>query len=885
MRDRPDASQDYELLQPTRLPARWTALLAPLWAALLLSSCVVPAVALSALSEPLSHRIANLIQQHELHPIGGMLGNLQEKQLSSKETDMDDWQPVELLRFVTPYGSELDTIVDITPYSQLLEASLNSVGSMAFYVQIDTWVNNHTEFSVMYVNNETGACTSINTSSGNGWNVSVDLIIWEQGTGSEANVPTIRPRATVVLAAGYPATIPSLGAVSVYEGSLLSDGSQEQVNLLDEADLSGSDLESYVYACPSGKQALQRDAFMGFVSRAAEHFAQEEAKQSSYMGENSSSNRSVEVKKKLYDLELEILQHLVDEDMIQGSIHKVKEVKGQQLLEVALSKPAKLQAGMPVYFAANRALTDQLMSTGRWFNMSLPFEPFGNITHVLNASSFVMDVASQICFMDKVALQLPHVQVPKDPHVVPNATKTMRAAIQRGVGLGILKNEVASNKDDEDVADSFLLLSNAASKKGAVKLLEEKPVGRIVKDSGSDASFSGDLGSASKEVCVVKKKQQGQVLTRRFTASLNEGERALLQLAVTGHGWSATTEHCGEYCHVVYQLKLNGEIFANVTQWRDDCHKNPQGYMQRGTWDESRNGWCPGSVEPGVFIDVTDSLDKSSRADSNFLELSVTVWSNATHRYMPYTDYGGFALGDQAMLAIAMNLMIYDSNAVAAAHSMDQSLTKAQAALRQGCSDPFALRPPAVLSDRREQSLLAKSATHAHPSNHSHGSPNEDDDDEKHTKAAEVADDGTTNVIGQTGLRHRRASVQRGFYDFEGRAPWYFYNQSRDGIPGLNATFEGTLVPVFENRLVQSASRKINTNIGLEVVKKLLPASTWREIGLRLRLGKPANLETDHWDRLGGFGILLPGNLQGVEVKNQAAPPTHKSWKLAKDFI
>ena len=83
------------------------------------------------------------------------------------------------------------------------------------------------------------------------------------------------------------------------------------------------------------------------------------------------------------------------------------------------------------------------------------------------------------------------------------------------------------------------------------------------------------------------------------------------------------------YCHAVYHLNLNGRNFANITQWRDDCFLNPIGPQQHGTWYESRNGWCPGSVEPGIYIDVTDEL----LSGSNVFNLTLTVWQNATKRY------------------------------------------------------------------------------------------------------------------------------------------------------------------------------------------------------------------------------------------------------------
>lgn len=123
-------------------------------------------------------------------------------------------------------------------------------------------------------------------------------------------------------------------------------------------------------------------------------------------------------------------------------------------------------------------------------------------------------------------------------------------------------------------------------------------------------------------VCVVTQRRQGLLFQRQFELpALEPDDRVLLQLAVTGHGWAATTSGCGEFCHAVYRIFLNNVSVANVTQWRDDCHDNPiDGSMQKGTWFSSRNGWCPGSVEPGVFFDATQWM----HAGSNELRLVVS---------------------------------------------------------------------------------------------------------------------------------------------------------------------------------------------------------------------------------------------------------------------
>jgi len=275
-----------------------------------------------------------------------------------------------------------------------------------------------------------------------------------------------------------------------------------------------------------------------------------------------------------------------------------------------------------------------------------------------------------------------------------------------------------------------------------------------------------------------------------------------------------------------------------VTQWRPDCDSNPIGPNEHGTWDEHRNGWCPGSVEPGVFIDATDFLKSASK---HSLELDVTVWSNLTHQYGPYTDYGGYVNNDKAVFAVASNIFIYGKDAVAAARKKSKSFTKAEAALRHGCSDPEALKPPAVPRDFTVALLTASSAK---PLARSESPPRN--------------------------------------YNFEARSPWYFYNESKEGRPG--ASNHGVLVPLFQGRLMQSNTRTLEMAVNKEVMtaQNLAgPTCSWQQVALRLRLGKPNGKETDHWDRRGSVGMMIPGNIAGVQVMEEPpSPETFRTWKV-----
>merc|ERR1719291_1313534 len=87
---------------------------------------------------------------------------------------------VELLRFVTAYGTGIESLVDLTPYSPLLDAGRTSDKGLSMYSFIDTWVNNDTGSDAMYMHNVTEQCYPIARSYGNGWSLSAELVFWPQ---------------------------------------------------------------------------------------------------------------------------------------------------------------------------------------------------------------------------------------------------------------------------------------------------------------------------------------------------------------------------------------------------------------------------------------------------------------------------------------------------------------------------------------------------------------------------------------------------------------------------------------------------------------------------------------------------------------------------------
>merc|ERR1712205_50431 len=110
----------------------------------------------------------------------------------------------------------------------------------------------------------------------------------------------------------------------------------------------------------------------------------------------------------------------------------------------------------------------------------------------------------------------------------------------------------------------------------------------------------------------------------------------------TGHGWESTEEGCGEFCKMKYHLGFDHGKSFEFMQWRDDCKNNPTGNSQYGTWWEPRNGWCPGSVSSGVYIDVTDSLNlEKANTGGHRVTLDVSVLSSRSDKYETFTNLKG----------------------------------------------------------------------------------------------------------------------------------------------------------------------------------------------------------------------------------------------------
>ena len=83
---------------------------------------------------------------------------------------------------------------------------------------------------------------------------------------------------------------------------------------------------------------------------------------------------------------------------------------------------------------------------------------------------------------------------------------------------------------------------------------------------------------------------------------------------------------------------INTETFS-TNPWRKDCDENPVS-PQYGTWEYSRNGWCPGAVAVGDIIDITEAVTIGGDNNLNFdiLRKHGSVYNNTNPAdLLPYT--------------------------------------------------------------------------------------------------------------------------------------------------------------------------------------------------------------------------------------------------------
>ena len=106
--------------------------------------------------------------------------------------------------------------------------------------------------------------------------------------------------------------------------------------------------------------------------------------------------------------------------------------------------------------------------------------------------------------------------------------------------------------------------------------------------------LGGDSAISTREISLEDEAELFKVITR-----------------ITGHGHNSNDgsyPHCCEWKDNTHYLFVNGNEAANWHIWQtNECAENPV-YPQGGTWNGSREGWCPGDVVKDFEFEISDMV-------------------------------------------------------------------------------------------------------------------------------------------------------------------------------------------------------------------------------------------------------------------------------------
>lgn len=96
-------------------------------------------------------------------------------------------------------------------------------------------------------------------------------------------------------------------------------------------------------------------------------------------------------------------------------------------------------------------------------------------------------------------------------------------------------------------------------------------------------------------------------------------EASHLNVSNTGHNWGANNSgNAAEFYNAKHYFDIDGEETFEQHLWRI-CNPNPDGCTgQRGTWQHSRAGWCPGAISPPDMYDLSEYIGTTFNLDYRF---------------------------------------------------------------------------------------------------------------------------------------------------------------------------------------------------------------------------------------------------------------------------
>lgn len=545
----------------------------------------------------------------------------------SASLDKDE-NSVELLRYITPYMQNMDVLVDVSHHQtdllrarggvSFLEGGTNPI---AFYSMIDTWVG-QAPHAFLLQNGTGGSCQSyMNPEPGpNGFSIKADILAWENKQSEHGRVKEVT---NVFSPAPFGRTL-EIGQVRAFTGKLKKNNATAAfLEFESDADADAdSELDSFdVYKCSDVEELKSALARSGGGRQAG---VPAWLQQYSLVEKDSSEARIVD--RSECGPERDVVE-VVDHD--------------QRLMKVRLDKDdLESWEGKDVYVQKKTFAQRNGSSYGGYDNLrDVPLRPAGKVVKLEQDPPRAIVKVTDGCFPEKASANDGHTDLSAWRAMVPNergaATKTMSLS-QMSLGHARISGKSAS-RIVETLGRKYFFDAN----------------------EGKDFTSLLEKGAAGEEdttrVCTLAPvRAQIGARTVDLGAPVAQNERVYAQITTSGHGWEQTDDQCGEFCKVTYRAKFNGKEAPAFTPWRDDCGSNPY-HEQQGTWPGSRNGWCPGSVATGHWIDVTDLVKEGGKVKVQF-DASV-----AGHDL--YANVHGFVHNDHAMAQTSLNLFRYEVGA------------------------------------------------------------------------------------------------------------------------------------------------------------------------------------------------------------------------------
>ena len=125
--------------------------------------------------------------------------------------------------------------------------------------------------------------------------------------------------------------------------------------------------------------------------------------------------------------------------------------------------------------------------------------------------------------------------------------------------------------------NGWLVTANIAFEPGA----NEHPVETVIPLGWTNAVYGDPMRPI-----------ETQLAPRTVTVPAGVGG-AKVWVTTTGHG-QGNRDNCAEFCSRTHTVRFDDQRFDQPL-WRDDCAENPI-RNQRGNWQPSRAGWCPGDI-------------------------------------------------------------------------------------------------------------------------------------------------------------------------------------------------------------------------------------------------------------------------------------------------